>query len=271
LRFEVAVCAVLMLLGAADDRLRLSPRLRIFIEVLLAFALAKAGYRFGPELPGFVSYALTVFWLVGITNAFNLMDNMDGLASTVAAVSSFAAGMLCWVSNDVSGAVLGFSITAAVTAFLLYNSRPARIFMGDSGSLAIGLALAIVSLRAQEAGLNVGEWSASFMIPISLCAMLILDTSLVTVMRVVHGIPISVGGRDHVSHRLVSAGATESSAVLVIATASAVSAFLPLLSRIVAPLPWLGYVLLDAVGLFAIVAVSLRQDAYRVPASLRRP
>ncbi len=166
-----------------------------------------------------VAWALALLWLVGMTNAFNLLDNMDGLAASLAGIAFvfFAIDAVTIHPNDT---ILALSLAGALSCagFLPFNLRPhgkALIFMGDSGSQVLGFMLAALGLSAswKVAGTTV----ATLLLPVLVLAVPILDTTLVTIARLLEGRPISQGGRDHSSHRLVRFGLSEKYAVLLLA------------------------------------------------------
>ncbi len=158
-------------------------------------------------------------WLVGITNAFNLLDNMDGLAATLAAIAcAYYALDAVTQHPDRIVLVLALALGFACAGFLPFNLRPGRsaaVFMGDSGSQLIGFSLAALALASswKVAGTTV----ATTLLPLLVLAVPILDTTLVTVMRLLEGRPVTQGGRDHTSHRLVYYGLSEGKAVALLA------------------------------------------------------
>ena len=181
-----------------------------------------------------VGYAIALVWLVGVTNAFNLLDNMDGLAATLAAIA-FGFFAIDAVTVHPNHLILAFALAgaAACVGFLPFNLRRdgrALVFMGDSGSLTLGFALAALGLAAswRVAGTTV----ATLILPILILAVPILDTALVTVVRLLEGRPIYQGGRDHASHRLVRYGLSERHAVALLALiATGIGALEPRLQR----------------------------------------
>jgi len=217
-------CAILFVAGFLDDLFALGPIPK------LAAQLAAAGLVIGNGLTisGLISNdvlagAVALVWLVGMTNAFNLLDNMDGLAATLAGIAAtfFAIDAL---TVHKSHAVLALSLALALSCagFLPFNLRPGRpaaAFMGDSGSQVLGFALAALGLTAswKVAGTTV----ATLLLPILVLAVPILDTTLVTVVRLLDGRPVYQGGRDHTSHRLVYHGLSEKRAVVLLAVISA--------------------------------------------------
>jgi UDP-GlcNAc:undecaprenyl-phosphate/decaprenyl-phosphate GlcNAc-1-phosphate transferase len=189
-------------LGTVDDRLNLSPWLRLAIEALVAWFIWDRGFGwslFGSEAANLL---LTVFWVTGIVNAFNLMDNLDGAAASVAAV--VAAGIATFaIRGDTLGlAVIAVSLLGALVGFLRYNlAGPARIFLGDGGSMAIGFLIAgslmVVPLHASGGWFN--------LIPATIAVGLpVFDTALVVRSRRRRGAPVLSGARDHTTHRLLA-------------------------------------------------------------------
>jgi UDP-GlcNAc:undecaprenyl-phosphate/decaprenyl-phosphate GlcNAc-1-phosphate transferase len=217
-------CAILFVAGLLDDLFSLGPLPK------LAAQLAAAGLVIGSgvTISGLISNdiladVVAVLWLVGLTNAFNLLDNMDGLAATLAGIAAlfFAIDALT-VHKNHGVLVLSISIALACAGFLPFNLRPGRaaaVFMGDSGSQVLGFALAALGLTAswKVAGTTV----ATLLLPILVLAVPILDTTLVTVVRLLDGRPVYQGGRDHTSHRLVYQGLSEKRAVVLLAVISA--------------------------------------------------
>ena len=217
-------CAILFVAGLLDDLFSLGPIPK------LAAQLGAAGLVIGNGLTisglisnNFLAGVVALLWLVGMTNAFNLLDNMDGLAATLAGIAAlfFAIDALTVHENH---AVLALSLALALACagFLPFNLRPKRsaaVFMGDSGSQVLGFALAALGLTAswKVAGTTV----ATLLLPVLVLAVPILDTTLVTVVRLLDGRPVYQGGRDHTSHRLVYHGLSEKRAVVLLAVISA--------------------------------------------------
>lgn len=206
--------ALMFVVGAIDDRLHLTPHSKLLCQLLAAVMMVHAGFRFG--LPGpvlsVIDPLLTVFWLIGVGNAFNLLDNMDGLCAGIAAIGAAFLALLQAASGNLAAAVLAASLAGACLGFLRFNRPPASIFMGDCGSLFIGFYLAgAVLLQPGQGG---GRGLLSILaLPVLLMLIPLMDTTLVTVMRKLHGRPVSQGGRDHSSHRLVAIGLSERRAV----------------------------------------------------------
>jgi UDP-GlcNAc:undecaprenyl-phosphate/decaprenyl-phosphate GlcNAc-1-phosphate transferase len=211
--------ALVFLAGLADDLIRLPPLAKLAAQ--LGGAALVLGTGTHVQLVGnrLLGDAIAILWLVGVTNAFNLLDNMDGLAATLASIA-FAFFAIDAVTIHHSHFALAFALAGALACagFLPFNLRPggrALVFMGDSGSQAVGFALAALGLASswRVAGTTV----ATLILPILVLAVPILDTALVTVARLLEGRPIYQGGRDHSSHRLVRFGLSEKHAVALLA------------------------------------------------------
>jgi len=167
-----------------------------------------------------VGIPFTFIWVIGITNAINLLDNMDGLAGGIVCITASIAGILNLMIGQLPIAYMAFAIAGASLGFLFYNFNPAKIFMGDCGSLFLGYLVAFFGVSIQQSS---GSSSAILMllVPISLMSIPIMDTTLVTIKRLLAGRRIDQGGRDHTSHRLVAMGLSEKKAVLILYFVSA--------------------------------------------------
>ena len=211
---------VLFVVGTIDDKRNLNPLLRLAIEIIAAAALWNYGLGWAVFGNEFLNIALTVFWVVGLVNAFNLMDNMDGAASTVAGVSATGIAALGWVYGDVALALIGASLAGACLGFLRYNlAKPARIFLGDGGSMPIGFVIAGAVMAAP--GTQGFGWSAILALA-PMVGLPILDTTLVVISRRRGGRPILSGGRDHLTHRLRAMLGSVRAVVISLATVQAI-------------------------------------------------
>jgi UDP-GlcNAc:undecaprenyl-phosphate GlcNAc-1-phosphate transferase len=203
--------------GLADDVLSLKPSTKLIVQITVASALLVFGFRlhWTDSLVG--DSMLTLFWVVGITNGFNLLDNMDGLCAGTALIAGLflVLGMFTQAGVTPSAIYLA-TLLGATTGFLVYNFHPASIFMGDTGSLFHGLNLAALTLVAGQSGTRPSGVMSVVAGPILLLLIPIFDTTLVTVMRLLSGRRPSQGGRDHSSHRLVAIGLREPTAVAVL-------------------------------------------------------
>jgi UDP-GlcNAc:undecaprenyl-phosphate GlcNAc-1-phosphate transferase len=191
---------VLFVVGTVDDRRNLNPLTRLVIEAGAAYALWHYGLGWAIFGNDIANIALTVFWVVGLVNAFNLMDNMDGAASSVAGASAAGIAALGVLYHDAALALIGVSVAGACLGFLRFNlAKPARIFLGDGGSMPIGFVVAGAVMAAP--GAQGFGWSAVLaMAP--MVGLPILDTTLVVISRRRGGRPVLSGGRDHLTHRL---------------------------------------------------------------------
>jgi UDP-GlcNAc:undecaprenyl-phosphate GlcNAc-1-phosphate transferase len=190
---------------------------------------------------------ITIFWLVGITNAVNLLDNMDGLATGIAAIASGFLAFNFITSNQTTEATMLAVFTAALIGFLIYNSNPASIFMGDSGSMFIGFFLASSALINISGGRS--RTLVVLAVPIFVLFIPIFDATFVTILRKLSGRAASQGGRDHTSHRLVALGLSEKRAVLLLYGLAATSGLLAVLVRELKPDVSLALLILLTLGL----------------------
>jgi UDP-GlcNAc:undecaprenyl-phosphate GlcNAc-1-phosphate transferase len=204
-------------LGIWDDRWGLRPVLKLIGQILSALILVATNVH--TELFGSWHWAdttLTVFWVVGITNAFNLLDNMDGLSGGVGAVAAAFFTLLAAMSRppQVLVGVLSAALFGVCLGFLVYNFNPATIFMGDAGAMFIGYTLAAVGIKLRFLS-NVTF--VTWMIPVLVLGVPIFDTTLVFISRLRRGLnPLTTPGTDHTSHRLVRLGLTQREAVLIL-------------------------------------------------------
>ena len=201
--------------GAVDDLARIQPAAKLAAQVVATGLLLYAGYAFGAHWPLWLSLPITLLWVLGITNAVNLLDNMDGLAAGVAGIAALVMAVFAGLTGSATAVALGGAVGGAALGFLAFNYEPARIFMGDCGSLFLGFTIAALALVVQQQAAGVGQLAVG-LVPLAVLAVPILDTTLVTCMRKLAGRPVSQGGRDHTSHRLVFLGLSEQHAVLTL-------------------------------------------------------
>ncbi len=195
---------VLALMGLLDDlRGGISFKLRLLIEVAAGVEVDDSGSGADLPGPGVLSLTVTVLWVVGITNAFNLLDNMDGLSAGVAALASAAFCLIAALNGQFLVAALAAATAGCATGFLRHNFHPAKIYMGDAGSLFLGFLLAVLGLKLKLMGTPA---TVALFVPLLVLGLPVLDTTLVTWQRLRHGRSPFQGGRYHVSHRLVWVG-----------------------------------------------------------------
>jgi UDP-GlcNAc:undecaprenyl-phosphate GlcNAc-1-phosphate transferase len=208
------------LVGLWDDRRGLSALSKLLAQALAATILVISGVQVRLPLPGVLNLAITALWVVGVTNAMNLLDNMDGLAGGVGAVAAAFFVLLAAMSGQYLVGALAASLLGACIGFLVYNVNPASVFMGDSGALFLGFILAAVGIKLRFPS---NSPFVTWMIPVMVLAIPLFDTSLVFVSRLRRRLnPLTTPGKDHVSHRLVALGYTQREAVLVIYVACCV-------------------------------------------------
>jgi UDP-GlcNAc:undecaprenyl-phosphate GlcNAc-1-phosphate transferase len=200
-------------LGVWDDSWTLHPLLKLVGQIVAALILIFSGVQvqFLPYL--FLNVAVTILWVVGITNALNLLDNMDGLSGGVGSVAAAFFLLLAAMNGQYLVGSLAAALLGACLGFLVYNFNPATIFMGDTGSLFLGFVLAALGIKLRFSGRpDIVTW----MVPVVVLGLPIFDTTLVVLSRLRRGVPIYQGGRDHVSHRLVTMGLTQRETVLIL-------------------------------------------------------
>ncbi|WP_022836458.1 glycosyl transferase [Salisaeta longa] len=204
--------------GLADDLYDIRPEAKLVAQVVATALVLWAGLAFWRGGPVWLSVPLTFLWVIGISNAVNLIDGMDGLAAGITAIAGGILGVIALWLDHASMAVLALVLAAACIGFLVYNVKPARVFMGDCGSLFLGYVLAVLAMTVQSSG---GPFAAT-LVPIVVLAVPIFDTTFVTVTRILQGRPITEGGVDHTMHRLVHDGLSERQTVYVLYVVSLV-------------------------------------------------
>lgn len=239
--------ALMLVVGLADDVWDLWAEAKILAQVAATILLLYAGLAFWRGGPVWMSVPLTFLWVIGITNALNLIDGIDGLAAGVTAVAAVSLVLIASVLGHHDLAVLGSGLAGASLGFLAYNRPPARIYMGDCGSLFLGYMLAAMALSVQGSGGAI----VGTLVPIAVLAVPIVDTTFVTITRLLRGLPVSVGGTDHLHHRLIELGLSETGVVLRLCGASAVFGGAALSTL------WIEGTLVLAVAALAFVTVSV--------------
>jgi UDP-GlcNAc:undecaprenyl-phosphate/decaprenyl-phosphate GlcNAc-1-phosphate transferase len=195
--------------GLVDDITPLPRSLRLIAQVVLAYVAWETGFGVSASPNAAVNLLLTTFWLVGITNAFNLLDNMDGASAGLAGIAALTFAVMGLMSELPLLPIIAAALAGASFGFLVHNRHPARVFMGDAGSLLLGFLVALLGLRLR---FDVAR-EITFLVPVVVLGIPILDTSLVVLSRVRHRRPVFLGGRDHIAHRLVMAGLSTRTAI----------------------------------------------------------
>lgn len=212
----ILLCSIfIFFVGLIDDYINLKAMTKLYAQILIAFILCLFDVRLTIFIDNyFFSFIVTILWIVLITNAFNLLDNMDGLSAGVAFI---IGGILIWVMVSLGQWLIVFvlcSLLGALLGFLKYNFYPASIFMGDSGSLFIGFLLASLTIYADFYQMNLPYYSV--VLPLLAFAIPIFDTGTVVMFRWREGRPIFKGDTNHFSHRLTKLGLEPKQAVIVI-------------------------------------------------------
>ena len=201
-------------IGLIDDIKKLSPLPRFIAQNVIAIIstlIMMSTQTIGsPTDNRIFDFFITIFWIVGLTNALNFFDNIDGGASGTAAISAFFLFFLAFQGSQFSIAALSLVLAGGTLGFLIWNRPPARIYMGDAGALFLGLLIASLSVRFDPNPIN---QLAGFSVIFFLLAIPIMDTTVVVLKRLLRGISPFTGGRDHLSHRLMRAGLSKRQAV----------------------------------------------------------
>jgi UDP-GlcNAc:undecaprenyl-phosphate/decaprenyl-phosphate GlcNAc-1-phosphate transferase len=210
------ICVV----GVLDDSGMLHHQVKLFVGMpAAALILLASGVRsefFETFRPGPYSLmadsALTIFWVVAITASFSIFDHMDGLCAGVAAIAAFVFAIYAYRSGQSLVTTLGAAVMGAALGFLLWNFKPAKIFMGDAGAMLLGFLMATLSVKLRPAAIH---HRISWMLPLLILAVPIFDTTLVIISRSRRGlVPFATPGKDHTAHRLSNCGLGQRSAVL---------------------------------------------------------
>ncbi|MEA3345538.1 MAG: MraY family glycosyltransferase [Chloroflexota bacterium] len=227
--------AVGILLGATlvsfcgfwDDRGTLHPLIKLGIgQPLAVLILILSGVRVTFLHHPVLNTLVTIFWVMGITSALNLLDNMDGLAGGVGAIASAFFLLMAAMNGQYLVGTLSAALMGACLGFLIYNFNPASIFMGDGGALFLGFVLAATGIKLRFPG---SPTMLSWMVPVLVLGLPIFDTTLVVLSRLRRGLnPLTTPGKDHLSHRLVALGLTQREAVMALYLVSGVLGVLAL-------------------------------------------
>ncbi|MBP7055789.1 MAG: undecaprenyl/decaprenyl-phosphate alpha-N-acetylglucosaminyl 1-phosphate transferase [Candidatus Omnitrophica bacterium] len=205
--------SILFVIGLIDDKMGMMPEFKLLGQFLAAMVLIKSGVRIECIHNYYVSILVTYFWIIGVTNGFNLLDNMNGLSAGIAAIAAIFFGIISFISGQHVISAVSFAVAGSALGFLKYNFPKADIFMGDAGSLVLGYILSAIAIM--------GSWetyimTTSIAVPILVLGYPIFDTALVSIIRVLEGRSIFQGGKDHSSHRLALLGLKRFKTVLFI-------------------------------------------------------
>lgn len=223
---------IVFLLGLYDDVRTVGPYFKFTVQAIAATMLWFGGLRildlpvlFGArQFPWFVGLALTILWVLGITNAFNLIDGLDGLAAGSALFSTLVVFVVALLSHSSLIALITVALAGAILGFLRFNFNPATIFLGDCGSLFVGFLLSALALEGAQKAPTV----IAVAIPVVSFGLPILETSLSVIRRVISGRPVFTADREHIHHKLLQLGFSHRQVVIVLYAVSAMFALLSL-------------------------------------------
>lgn len=210
---------IVTIVGALDDRFDLSPKVKLLGQVIAAGVVVAFGVKMdfvilpfgdGTQM-GWLGIPITIFWIVGVTNAINLIDGLDGLAAGVSAIATGTIFVLALMMGNVTVALLSAVLLGSILGFLFFNFHPAKIFMGDSGALFLGFSLATLSVLGFKQATLV-----SFVVPIFILGVPLSDTFFAIVRRTLNRTPISAADKNHLHHCFLALGFSHRNSVLMI-------------------------------------------------------
>ena len=212
---------VIIFTGLVDDRFEMRPVVKLVFQILAAAIVVEAGYRIDlfsnlitgetVAVPLCIMWPVSIIWIVGVTNAMNLIDGLDGLSAGVGAIIAGTLTIICWQSGQWVGVVIGLALFGALIGYLPFNFPPARIFLGDTGSLLIGFALSVLALEGYRKTALL-----AFIVPLLALAVPLLDTALSILRRLRSGKGVFSADRLHMHHRLLHREGSHRSAVLML-------------------------------------------------------
>lgn len=251
-------CGIVFATGLVDDLRGLNPLTKLAAQIVAALVVFLYGFRIEvvsvgslTEISlGWLSLPLTILWVVTVTNAFNLIDGLDGLATGIAMVALGTTLVVAFSLGNFEAILLSAALLGALVGFFRYNVSPAKIFLGDSGSLFIGFLLAVLSVHGSYGSAS----SVLLLVPLFALAIPLFDTTLSVLRRWLRGAPLSQADGRHIHHRLLAAGLAHRHAVWVLHVAAIVLAILGV-SLVFAPPPALGSIAAAGGGVTLIVLV----------------
>ena len=227
--------AVIIAVGVWDDICQIPAKVKLLGQILVAVVLVACGVRvdwvlnpFGDYiyLSAFISVPLTILWVVGFTNMVNLIDGLDGLAAGVSSIAAVSVALIAYQMGQWNSVAITVAMAGAAIGFLQYNFNPAKIFMGDTGSMFLGYTLAAVSIM----GVMKTAATVALVVPVIALGLPIMDTALAIVRRKLSGVPIFAPDRGHLHHRLLDSGLSQKQVVLLM---YAITAFLGMIALLV--------------------------------------
>ncbi|MEG6569988.1 MraY family glycosyltransferase [Thermoanaerobacterium thermosaccharolyticum] len=216
----IAGSTIIVVLGIFDDKYELKAKVKLLGQLLASFVVVLSGVRidwltnpFGDGMIniGVFAIPLSIFWIVGITNAMNLIDGLDGLAAGIASISSGSLFVVSLLNGRYATALITAAVTGAALGFLPYNFNPAKIFMGDTGAMFLGFILSAVSIE----GAVKSAAAIAIAVPILALGVPVFDTTFAIIRRIANKKPIMEADKGHLHHRLLALGLTQKQAVFV--------------------------------------------------------
>ncbi|MEK9163095.1 MAG: hypothetical protein AAB261_07305, partial [Chloroflexota bacterium] len=248
--------------GLVDDHRGMRPRTKLFWQVIAALILVVGNVRVRFLGLPWLDIPLTIFWVVGICNAINFMDNMDGLAAGVAAIAAGTFLAIAAINGQVLVSSLAAALLGACLGFLVYNFHPALTFMGDAGSLLLGFMLAVLGIK-----LNFPHTSQEsvWMVPLVVLGLPIFDTTLVTLSRLRRRVSVAQGGADHTSHRMARLGLSHRRVVVSLYFVGIALGVIAVIMSVSPPV--YANTTLGVMALVAVFVIIVLEEAYRQPAT----
>lgn len=264
---------ILLIVGVWDDRFSMPARAKLFFQIIAAVIAIKVGFSVDLfshpvtsttfAVPAWILWPVSMLWIVGVTNAMNLIDGLDGLSTGLGAIIAATLTVICWQAGQWTGVVIGLALFGALIGYLPYNFPPARIFLGDTGSLLIGFALSLLALEGYRKAAFL-----AFIVPILALAIPLLDTLLSIVRRLRTGRGVFSADQLHMHHRFLHREGSHRNAVLMLYFLT--SCFCMIAVSFSQLDGWLAFVYLAAV-----VAVTVRLlrnlDAFSLDVKIGRP
>jgi len=206
----------LFVIGLVDDKIRITPYFKLFVQIIAAcIPIFLGGLLTGMPINNIFIIPLIILWIVAVTNSFNLLDNIDGLACGISAITAFMLFVSLTISGEKNLGLISLILCGASLGFLPYNFNRAKIFMGDSGSMFLGYSLGVIAISGAS-GKHITNVLTTMLIPVLILGVPIFDTLFVMVARRLKGKSVFEGGKDHTSHRLVMLGISQKKTVLLL-------------------------------------------------------
>lgn len=223
----IAGLLIIIIVAFIDDKKPINPFIKLFFQVLAAHIVFMGGIQIETvtnpfaqkgfsELPIYISYPLSILWIVGMTNAINFMDGLDGLAAGVSSISSLSLFLIAAITGEAEIAIITAALAGSTLGFLPYNFNPAKIFMGDTGSTFLGFSLAVIAIQSAFKTYA----AIAITIPLLVLGLPLFDTIFAILRRILSGKSIVKPDRGHIHHRLIDMGLSHKQSVVVMYTAS---------------------------------------------------